>query len=87
MASPQSPRDTSAEQSAHGVLESTPSPKVRVWTVVIDGRPPATFDDLDVALEFMRGDIGTNGSASAVLESELRDYDEYVRGVEREDSA
>lgn len=53
--------------------------EIRVWTVGVNGLNE-TFDDLDVALAFIKADIAENGiEGGATLESRLVDPEEFVR--------
>lgn len=66
------------------MLESM-SAAIRVWSVTVDGRKPSLFEDLDVALAYLRSDIGTNGSERATLRSMRMDPLLYAAEVELED--
>ena len=64
---------------------STLSTDIPVWTVTVDGRA-ATFDDMDVALAYLRGDVGTNGTPKmATFETRRMDPLRYAAEVEREE--
>lgn len=57
-------------------------PDIAIWTVTVDDAPPETFDTLDVALAYLRGYIGTNGSKRATLESGRMNGLRYAAEVE-----
>lgn len=58
---------------------------IRVWRVTVDGRI-WHFDDLDVALAYLRADLGTNGARFAALDSHHMDVSTYNRLVDAEDA-
>jgi hypothetical protein len=64
---------------------------IPVWTVhVNDGTTlPATFDDLDAALKYLRGYLANNGTPQTrvTLESRRMDPTRYAAEIEEEDEA
>ncbi len=63
-------------------------PDIPVWTVSVDDNPTtAIFNDLDVALDYLRGYLATNGGKTATLQCKRMDSLRYAAEVELEDGA
>lgn len=63
---------------------------ITAWTVSVGEEKPSIFNDIDVALDYLRGYVGTNGDrpgTRAVLESRRMSEQRYAAEVEAEESA
>ncbi len=59
---------------------------LRVFTVSVDIRQHV-FDDIDVALAYLRGELANNGAVNASIESGIMSRKQYLAAIEREEGA
>lgn len=58
--------------------------QIRVWEVSVGSERGAVFEDMDVALAFLRAEL-RDGNSHATMESQLIDWEEYTSRIEWED--